>query len=133
MTIVHLASHVMSRKVSFKQAKLFSSKSFLNFSDSGSRFLINWCLIKKTCSILFTALIWYGGMNCQKIKIKHFYRLIRNFIFISLLYTANCRVGKKFKPNIFPPFITFIFRTFFHNYQWPFEGVKKSNTVFHTL
>ena len=40
--------HVMSIKVSYlKQAKLFSSKSFLNFCDPSSRFLINWFLIKK--------------------------------------------------------------------------------------
>ena len=33
--------HVMSRNVSYlKQAKLFSSKSFLNFCDPSSRFLI---------------------------------------------------------------------------------------------
>ena len=37
----------MSRKGSYlKQAKLFSSKSFLNFCNPSSRFLINWFLIK---------------------------------------------------------------------------------------
>ena len=42
--------HVMSRKVSYlKQAKLFSCKSFLNFCNPSSKFLINWFLIKQTC------------------------------------------------------------------------------------
>ena len=66
--------HVMSRKVSYlKQAKLFSSKSFLNFCDPSSRFLINWFLIKKTtctnaCNLLHLHQYWVEFLDFQELE-----------------------------------------------------------------
>ena len=60
--------HVMSRTVSYlKQANLFSSKSFLNFCDPSSRFLINWFLIKKNV-YMFPVIPRFNSWNIPFLK-----------------------------------------------------------------